>query len=71
MRRRASSTGPRIATFRDLASGGEPARPPPAHDDEDEDEEEDEPERREGETWYAGGERRCVSKLRCRAWMVC
>ncbi|KAF7792011.1 hypothetical protein EIP86_003038 [Pleurotus ostreatoroseus] len=58
---RASSTGPRIATFRDLASGGEPSRPPHGHDDEDEDEEEDEPERKEGETWYAGGERSGVS----------
>ena len=67
------SAGGRIATLRDIGNSGGPlmggpggAPPssgdfgrggPPQGDDDEEDEEE---ESKQGESWYTGGERRCV-----------
>lgn len=52
-RPRQGSSGPRIATLRDTTQPDAPARHH-ASDDEDE----DESAREEGESWFAGGERR-------------
>ncbi|KAI0074896.1 hypothetical protein K474DRAFT_1664893 [Panus rudis PR-1116 ss-1] len=59
-------SGRRIATLRDLGSSGGPSMggfPPPgghAHGSDDDDEDED-PARRDGESWFAGGERSGIS----------
>lgn len=49
---RPGASGPRIATLRDSNPD-----PPPRHHASD-DEDEDEPGRDQGESWFAGGERR-------------
>lgn len=53
------SSSSRVASLRDLASGGPqaPRGPPPAHNP-DGDDESDEDGDAEGENWFAGGERR-------------
>ena len=53
---RQGSSGPRIATLGDTTQPDPPARP---HVSDDEDEEE--PGRGQGESWFAGGERRSAS----------
>lgn len=53
---RRGSSGPRIATLRDTTQPD-----PPARDHVSDDEDEDESGRDQGESWFAGGERRLVN----------